>query len=85
MVKASAIVLAVVFALIAAFFLTAIADKIEFRSGVGSTETKSGAINDDGIFNCSSRAAARKFSSRKECEDYRIIWQIDKAETNQEK
>ena len=86
MAKTRAIMLAVVFALIAAFFLTAIADKIEFRSGVGSTETKSGAINDDGdIFNCSSRAAARKFSSRKEYEDYRTIWQIDRAESNQEK
>jgi hypothetical protein len=79
------IMLGVVFALIAAFFLTTVIDKIGTKSGidkvgtkseVGHPETNSGVVNDDGdIFNCSSRATAQKFSSRKECEDFRTIWQ----------
>ena len=81
--------LAVFFALIAAFFLTTVIDNIGTKSGidkvgtkseVGHTETNSGVVNDDGdIFNCSSRAAAQKFSSRKECEDFRTIWQTTRS------
>ena len=85
--------LAVVFALFAAFFLTYVIDnigtksgidKVDTRSEVGHTETNSGVVNDDGdIFNCSSKAAAQKFSSRKECEDFRTIWQTDHFKTNE--
>ena len=88
------IMLAVVFALIAAFFLTSVIDNIWTKSGidkkvgtkseVGHPETNSGVVNDDGdIFNCSSRAAAQKFSSRKECEDFRTIWQTDRTKSNE--
>ncbi|MFZ3251334.1 MAG: hypothetical protein WCF66_14360 [Pseudolabrys sp.] len=87
------IMLAVLFALIAAFFLTTVIDNIGTKSGidkvgtkgeVGHTETNSGVVNDGGdIFNCSSRAAAQKFSSRKECEDFRTIWQTDQIKSNE--
>lgn len=87
------IMLAVLFALIAAFFLTTVIDNIGTKSGidkvgtkgeVGHTETNSGVVNDGGdIFDCSSRAAAQKFSSRKECEDFRTIWQTDQIKSNE--